>query len=140
MRWSARPCFSLVTLALASSQYTSRILRNFMRDRVTQVVLGIFAGIFTYCLIVLRTIRGGDDAGFVASVAVSFGVVLAIGIAMMSFGVGLAFFFGKPYIQPTAPRLPVFLRPRYSAGTLKSFPVKGQRATLPGAFPRTSTT
>ena len=30
---------------------------------------------------------------------------VAIGIAMMSFGVGLAFFFGKPYIQPTAPRL-----------------------------------
>jgi uncharacterized membrane protein len=44
----------LVTLALASSQYTSRILRNFMRDRVTQIVLGTFAGIFTYCLIVLR--------------------------------------------------------------------------------------
>jgi len=41
----------LVTLALASSQYTSRILRNFTQDRVTQVVLGIFAGIFTYCLI-----------------------------------------------------------------------------------------
>jgi uncharacterized membrane protein len=54
---------TLVTLALASSQYTSRILRNFMRDRVTQVVLGIFAGIFTYCLIVLRTIRGGDEGG-----------------------------------------------------------------------------
>ncbi len=35
---------TLVTLALASAQYTSRILRNFMRDRVTQVVLGIFAG------------------------------------------------------------------------------------------------
>ena len=52
---------TLVALALASSQYSSRILRNFMRDRVTQVVLGIFAGIFTYCLIVLRTIRGGDE-------------------------------------------------------------------------------
>ena len=48
----------LVVLALASSQYTSRTLRNFMRSRVTQVVLGIFAGIFTYSLIVLRTIRG----------------------------------------------------------------------------------
>ena len=35
----------LVVLALASSQYTSRILRNFMSSRVTQVVLGIFAGI-----------------------------------------------------------------------------------------------
>ena len=30
---------TLVTLALASSQYTSRILRNCMSDRVTQVVL-----------------------------------------------------------------------------------------------------
>jgi uncharacterized membrane protein len=77
----------LVTLALASSQYTSRILRNFMRDHVTQVVLGIFAGIFTYCLIVLRTIRGGDTVGFVPSVAVTFGVVLAIG------SIGVLIFF-----------------------------------------------
>jgi len=30
---------------------------------------------------------------------------VAVGIAMMLFGVGLAFFFGKPYIQPSAPRL-----------------------------------
>jgi simple sugar transport system permease protein len=30
---------------------------------------------------------------------------MAVGIAIMSFGTGLAFFFGKPYIQPTAPRL-----------------------------------
>jgi len=31
---------------------------------------------------------------------------IAIGIAMMSFGTGLAFFFGKAYIQPQAPHLP----------------------------------
>src|SRR5277367_2407660 len=31
---------------------------------------------------------------------------VAVGIAMMLFGTGVAFFFGKPYIQPTAPRLP----------------------------------
>jgi ABC-type uncharacterized transport system permease subunit len=30
---------------------------------------------------------------------------IAVGIALMIFGTGLAFFFGKPYIQPTAPRL-----------------------------------
>jgi general nucleoside transport system permease protein len=30
---------------------------------------------------------------------------VAVGIAMMLFGTGVAFFFGKPYIQPTAPRL-----------------------------------
>ena len=31
---------------------------------------------------------------------------IAIGIAMMTLGTGLAFFFGKPYIQPEAPHLP----------------------------------
>ncbi len=30
---------------------------------------------------------------------------IAVGIAMMTFGIGVAFFFGKPYIQPSAPRL-----------------------------------
>jgi uncharacterized membrane protein len=77
----------LVVLALASSQYTSRILRNFMRSRVTQIVLGIFAGIFTYSLIVLRTIRGGDEGAFVPNLAVFFGFVLALG------GVGTLMFF-----------------------------------------------
>jgi uncharacterized membrane protein len=77
----------LVTLTLASSQYTSRILRNFMRDRVTQVALGTFAGIFTYCLIVLRTIRGDDELGFIPSLAVTFGLVLAIG------GISVLIFF-----------------------------------------------
>jgi simple sugar transport system permease protein len=31
---------------------------------------------------------------------------IALGIAMMLLGMGLAFFFGKPYIQPSAPMLP----------------------------------
>ena len=31
---------------------------------------------------------------------------IAIGIALMLFGTGLAFFFGKPFIQPVAPDLP----------------------------------
>jgi uncharacterized membrane protein len=77
----------LVVLALASNQYTSRILRNFMRSRVTQVVLGIFTGAFTYSLIVLRTIRSGDEGAFVPSLAVFFGFLLALG------GVGALMFF-----------------------------------------------
>ncbi len=32
---------------------------------------------------------------------------VAVGIAMMVFGSGVAFFLGKPFIQPQAPRLPV---------------------------------
>jgi ABC-type uncharacterized transport system permease subunit len=31
---------------------------------------------------------------------------IAVGIALMLFGIGVAFFFGKSYIQPTAPHLP----------------------------------
>lgn len=31
---------------------------------------------------------------------------IAVGIAMMQFGLGFAFFFGKPFIQPVAPHLP----------------------------------
>lgn len=76
----------LVVLALASSQYTSRVLRNFIRSRITQFVLGTFAGIFTYCLIVLRTIRGGDDSAFVPTLAVFFGFVLAlVGVSALMF-------------------------------------------------------
>jgi len=79
---------TLVALALASSQYTSRVLRIFMADRVTQSTLGIFAGIFTYCLIVLHTIRSGDDQrAFVPGVALFFAFVLAIG------GVGIFVYF-----------------------------------------------
>jgi simple sugar transport system permease protein len=33
---------------------------------------------------------------------------IAVGIAMMLFGTGIAFFFGKAYIQPSAPRLESF--------------------------------
>ncbi len=72
---------TIVTLSLASTQYTPRILRNFMRDRANQFVLGIFVAIFTYCLIVLRTIRGSaeiDGAGFVPLLAVAFGLLLAL--------------------------------------------------------------
>jgi simple sugar transport system permease protein len=33
---------------------------------------------------------------------------VAVGIAMMVFGIGLAAYLGKPYIQPSAPQLPSF--------------------------------
>jgi len=68
---------TVVALTLASSQYTSRILRTFMRDRSSQAVLGIFLGVYAYCLVVLRTIRGGDEGAFVPSLAVIVGVLLA---------------------------------------------------------------
>jgi len=81
--------FSITVVAVtqASSQYTPRILRNFMRDRANQVVLGIFVGIFAYCIVVLRTIRDADGLSYVPSLAVLLGVLLAI------VGIGVLIFF-----------------------------------------------
>ncbi len=75
---------TLVAISLTSSQYTSRVIRNFMRNRVNQIVLGVFVGIFAYCLVVLRTIRGGDEGAFVPALAVLGGLFLAfVGIAFL---------------------------------------------------------
>lgn len=77
---------TIVALSLTSSQYTSRVLRNFMRDRINQIVLGMFVGIFAYCLVVLRVIRGGDEGAFVPSLAVLVGLILAfVGIGYLIF-------------------------------------------------------
>ena len=78
---------TIVALSLTSSQYTSRVLGNFMRDRKNQVVLGVFVGIFAYCLVVLRVIRGVEEGGFVPSLAVLAGLILAF------VGVGYLIFF-----------------------------------------------
>jgi uncharacterized membrane protein len=69
---------TIVALSQASNQYSSRILRNFMRDRGNQSVLGVFLGVFTYCLLVLRAIRGSDEAQFVPSLSVFGALVLAL--------------------------------------------------------------
>ncbi|MBA3890759.1 MAG: DUF2254 domain-containing protein [Gemmatimonadaceae bacterium] len=69
---------TMITVTQASAQYTPRILRNFMRDRPSQVTLGGLAGVFTYCLVVLRTIRGGDESLFVPALAVLTGFILAV--------------------------------------------------------------
>ena len=73
--------FSLTLNAVtqASGQFTPRIFRNFMRDRANQFVLGYFVSVFAFCLIVLRTIRGGDELKFVPSLSVMFGLVFALG-------------------------------------------------------------
>ena len=81
--------FSITIAAVSqtSAQYTPRVLRTFMGDRANQVVLGTFVGIFAYCLVVLRTIRGGDEGAFVPPTAVLGGFLLAL------VGVGVLIYF-----------------------------------------------
>jgi uncharacterized membrane protein len=47
----------LMTLTLASMQFSPRIILSFTRDRVTQWTLGIFLGTFSYCMAALPAAR-----------------------------------------------------------------------------------
>lgn len=69
---------TLVALSLASSQLGPRLLRSYMRDTTTQVVLGTFVSTFVYCLLVLRTIRRADEIAFVPHLSVNIGVLFAL--------------------------------------------------------------
>lgn len=71
---------TIVALQLASSQFSPRVLRNFMSDRSSQVVLGAFIGAFTYAILVLRSIRADADGitAFVPSLSVSAGILYAL--------------------------------------------------------------
>lgn len=76
----ATTAFSIVIVALqlASGQFGPRLIRNFIRDRGNQIVLGTFIATFVYCLLVLRTISGQEDEEFVPQLSVTFSVGLAI--------------------------------------------------------------
>lgn len=71
---------TVVTLQLASSQFSPRLLRTFNRDRVVQVTLGIFLATFVFALTVLRTVRssGAQQGQFVPAMSVTVAFVLAV--------------------------------------------------------------
>ncbi len=71
---------TIVTLQLASSQFSPRLLRTFTRDRVVHYTLALFLGTFTYALTVLRTVRtqADDRTVFVPQIAVTLAFVLTV--------------------------------------------------------------
>jgi uncharacterized membrane protein len=71
---------TVVTLSLASQQFGPRVLRTFMRDLGTQIVLATFIGTFVYALLVLRRIRGEDASGeaYIPGISVTLAVALAV--------------------------------------------------------------
>ncbi|WP_298802402.1 DUF2254 domain-containing protein [uncultured Pseudokineococcus sp.] len=92
---------TVVTLQLASSQYSPRLLRTFASDRAVQVTLGVFLGSFAYCLVVLRTVRDSDDstAEFVPRLSVTLAVLLAL-VGVVTLVVFLAHLSRKIRIEP----------------------------------------
>ena len=71
---------TIVVLQLTSSQFSPRVLRTFLEDRLNQLALGVFVATFVYALVVLRAVRGTaqvDPYVPQLSVTVAFVFVLA---------------------------------------------------------------
>ncbi len=69
---------TLVALTLASSQFGSRLLRNFMHERLNQVVLGTYISTYVYCLIVLNTVKETDQVSFIPTFSVFVAILAAV--------------------------------------------------------------
>lgn len=67
---------TIVALTLASGQFGSRLLRNYMRDTGNQVVLGTFIATFIYSLLILRSVRSEGENEFIPYISVTVGVLL----------------------------------------------------------------
>lgn len=74
---------TMAVLALTSSSYGPRLVRNFMADRANQSVLGVFVATFLYSLLVLRSVGStaagpGTGDAFVPHLAVNTAILLAL--------------------------------------------------------------
>lgn len=77
---------TVVALTLTSQQLSLRVMRSFQERRLHQVVLAVFLGTFVFSLLVLKTVRS-EPTPFVPSLGVS----LAMGLAIVSFALFVAF-------------------------------------------------
>ncbi len=67
----------IVALTLTSTQFGPRMLRNFIRDRGTQVTLGTFVATFVYAVLALGSIGQGGPA-FVPHISITVTLALLV--------------------------------------------------------------
>jgi uncharacterized membrane protein len=69
---------TIVTLTLASTQFGPRMLRNFIRDWITQITLGSFVATFVYAILALVSIGPSSHGEFVPHLSVTVTMVLVV--------------------------------------------------------------
>jgi uncharacterized membrane protein len=69
---------TIVALTLASTQFGPRMLRNFIRDRGTQVTLGTFVATFVYAILTLGSVAHGDHGQFVPHLSITVALALVL--------------------------------------------------------------
>jgi uncharacterized membrane protein len=90
----------LVALTLASTQFGPRMLRNFIRDRGTQLTLGTFVATFVYAVLVLVSIGPGPHGDFVPhlSITVTLGLMVVDLAVLIYFIHHIAFSIQLPQV------------------------------------------
>jgi uncharacterized membrane protein len=68
----------IVALTLTSTQFGPRMLRNFIRDRGTQLTLGTFVATFVYSILALGSIGQGAHGDFVPHISITVMLVLML--------------------------------------------------------------
>jgi uncharacterized membrane protein len=68
----------IVALTLTSTQFGPRMLRNFIRDRGTQVTLGTFVATFVYAVLTLGAVGHGRRGDFVPHLSVTVALTLVL--------------------------------------------------------------
>ncbi|MDE0802381.1 MAG: DUF2254 domain-containing protein [Acidimicrobiales bacterium] len=72
---------SLLLIQQASSQYSPRVIHGFFRDPFNKRVMGVVVGTFTFCLVVLRSVRGPleqDGSPVIPNLSVALAVALGV--------------------------------------------------------------
>jgi len=78
---------TILALTLASQQFGPRILRNFIRDRGTQITLGAFVATFVYSVLALGSVSSGPHGDFVPHLSIT----VALALTLASLGVLIYF-------------------------------------------------
>lgn len=71
---------TLITLQLSVTKYTAEIVNEFQNSRISQITLGMFIFVVIFSLLVLKTVRTGEDgpSAFVPILGVNISVYLAV--------------------------------------------------------------
>lgn len=73
---------TVVSLQLASSQFSPRVMRSFIRDRFSQTVIGMLVATFVFCVLTLRHVTG-DTTAPAPSIAMTVALALTVATVML---------------------------------------------------------
>lgn len=90
---------TLITLQLATTKFTSHIVSRFEDDKTNQFTLGWFVSVVIYSLLVLKTVRTGEDTGITFTPTI--GVNVAVFLAILALFIFVLFLYNiSSYLRP----------------------------------------